>query len=750
VFHLTLEQSYSLLTMLAVTAAALIVTGYFYRRIYRHLLPSRWRILLALRCAAVLLVVLLLFRPVMSFEHDVPQRRHVIFLVDTSASMSIKDDGSGASRFDQARTRVLDWWGKLGKDFDLHLVEFSDRASPLSRPSDLAAIEPTGQATSLPRALAAAGQQDPRRDVAAVVLLTDGINNAAGDPVEAAHKLGVVVHTVGVGNSLRGSPSYRDIQVTGFECPEQLPVNNKARVKAFVDAVGYGGRVVKVILEEDGRAIDEAELVLDDAEGSQEVALQFVPTVRGRHTYTVHVPPAPEEKIIENNHRSLSVQVVDVKVRVLYIEGTLRAEYGALVDRFLSRDPDVEFCALVQTRPNVFSQRSNIPDLKLNGIPSDAATLEKFEVFVIGDLDSTYLKPPQMEAIKKRVRDGGGLLMLGGYHSLGPGGYAGTPLEEVLPVTVGERSVGQLTDPFLPVLTPDGRQHPIFANIAAFFPAPGAEPEMAGLPPLAGCVKVMGARPGATVLAAHPSATVPVGTPLPVLAVQPFGKGRAGVFTADTTRAWQQVPRALDQKSPFVRFWGQTVRWMANRSDEVKSGITARTDKGYVEPGGAVRVIAVVRDQEGEGADKAQVIAHLRTPQGKDEMLRLFLVPGPAGHYEATFEPKTSGTYEIAVDAHLGDAVLRADQLVIEVGRPNLEFDRLDLDEKTLTRIATETGGRYYHISTADRLVEELDRKEQNRHVFLEQRLYWPPLYWVLFVGLLAGEWILRRRYQLR
>jgi len=246
------------------------------------------------------------------------------------------------------------------------------------------------------------------------------------------------------------------------------------------------------------------------------------------------------------------------------------------------------------------------------------------------------------------------------------------------------------------------------------------------------------------------AATGAGGAPLPVLAVQPFGKGRAGVFTADTTRAWQQVPRALEQKSPFLRFWGQAVRWLANRSDEVSSGITARTDKGYVEPDAPVSVLAVVRDQEGEGANKAEVTARLKSPQGKDDTLRLFLVPGPAGHYEASFEPKSSGTYEIVVEAKLGDATLRAEKLAVEVGRPNLEFDRLDLDEKTLARIASETGGRYYHVSTADRLIDELDRKEQSRHVYLEQRLYWPPLYWALFVGLLAGEWVLRRRYQLR
>ena len=41
--------------------------------------------------------------------------------------------------------------------------------------------------------------------------------------------------------------------------------------------------------------------------------------------------------------------MVDNRIRVLYIEGTLRAEYGAIVQRFLSKDPDLEFCALVQS-----------------------------------------------------------------------------------------------------------------------------------------------------------------------------------------------------------------------------------------------------------------------------------------------------------------------------------------------------------------------------------------------------------------
>ena len=662
--------------------------------------------------------------------------------------MSTADDATGTTRFEQARTRVLDWSSRLKKDFDLHVLEFSERATPLDRPGDLERLKPTGEATSLTRAIVVGARVVPRRDVEAVVLFSDGIHNAAGDPVAAARKLGVVVHAIGVGNSLRNSPSYRDARVAELECSEQLPVNKRARITAHVGQAGLGGQVVKVILEEDGKPLDQAVIVLRDGDAPQPVAFQFVPTVKGRHTYTVRIPPVPEEKIAQNNHRSAVVQVVDSRIRVLYLEGTLRAEYGAFVQRFLSRDPDLEFCALVQTRPNVFVQRTNMEGLKLPGIPADAASLEKFDVVLLGDLDSSYWKREPMELLVQRVRAGAGLLAFGGYHSLGPGGYGGTALEGILPVLTGDRNIGQITDSFLPILTPAGRDHPIFANIGKFFPTSSSPPQAPGLPPLDGCVRVKGARPGALVLATHPGAD----GKLPVLAVQRVGKGRAAVFTSDTTRNWQQVPRAMDQESPFARFWGQLIRWLANRTADVKTeaGITARTDKAYYEPDSSITILAAVRNKEGEGTEQAGVVAQVKNPQGTTDTVTLAPVAGSAGSYQGSFEPKRPGTYEIMVEARLGATVLKAEETTAEVGRPNLEFDRLDLDDVLLSRIAAATGGRYFHISTADQLIGELDRKEKRRHVSLEQPLYFPRLFWVVFVGVLTTEWALRRRFQLR
>ncbi len=330
---------------------------------------------------------------------------------------------------------------------------------------------------------------------------------------------------------------------------------------------------------------------------------------------------------MENNQRSAVATVTEAGIRVLYIEGTVRPEFGAVVGRFLAKDPDLEFCAMYQSRPNVFQQRTNMAHPPRAAIPTDQETIDKFDVFILGDIDSSYFRPQQQEMLVKRIRAGAGLLMLGGYHSLGPGGYQGTPLGNVLPVALGNRDVGQLTDSFLPLLTPDGIHHPIFANIDGFFPTPQGPPKTGGLPPLDGCTHVGPARPGATVLATAPAAAAK----MPVLVVQPLDHGRTAVFAGDTTRKWQQGPRALNQDSPFLRFWGQTVRWLAGRNAnvETQAGIVASADKVYYEPGEPIRLSAIVRDKEGQGASHARVVATVRGPTGRVEEATLSAVTGP-------------------------------------------------------------------------------------------------------------------------
>lgn len=746
--EISLAHGASLISLIVVLVVATGLVTFFYYRKFGELKRGRWQLLLALRIVAICVVVLLLFQPVLRFYREEALRPTVVLLLDTSASMKISDDPTGIPRFVQARDKILRWSEALREHFRVTIIPFAERAGEPISAAQVGQLSPDGVATSLSRALVAASRSAPRSEMEAIFLLSDGIHNTARKPEEVSSRLAIPVYAIGVGASLKSDASYRDIQITGLDCPERMMLNNLARLKASVDAAGLAGRVVKVTFSEDERKIEEKELVLDEQPGAQEVLFEYRPTIKGRHVYKVRIEPLSEEKIVENNERSASALVVESQIKVLYLEGTLRPEYGALVDRFLSKDPNIQFYAMVQTRKNVFVKRTNMEGIDLSGIPSDEATLNEFDVFLIGDLDSSFLTPEQQAAIVKRVQNGAGLIMLGGYHSLGPGGYGATPIGQILPVELGDRQIGQITDAFLPELTPDGRQHPIFANIAHFFPGGSESNEPSPLPLLDGCTRVGAARPGATVLAVCPR------TPerMPVLATLPVDRGRTVVFTGDTTRNWQQVPRVLDQESPFLQFWGQLIRWSAGRSEQVeaKASVTASTDKASYEPDEPIHLSAIVRDARGEGTDKAKVTATIRAPSGAFDKVNLISTRGPGGHYSASYEPRFHGTLEIEVQAELENEKLQAEKLTVEVGRPYLEFEKLDLDEKLLSRIASDTGGRYAHISAADHLVTQLNETERKRRIFVEQPLFWPPLFWAVFVGALTLEWLLRRRYQLR
>ena len=63
-----------------------------------------------------------------------------------------------------------------------------------------------------------------------------------------------------------------------MNCPDSLMLNNKARISASIDGVNLAGRVIRVVLEDEGEALDEVELTLDEIEGGQEVEFEFRPT----------------------------------------------------------------------------------------------------------------------------------------------------------------------------------------------------------------------------------------------------------------------------------------------------------------------------------------------------------------------------------------------------------------------------------------------------------------------------------------
>ncbi|HID23906.1 MAG TPA: hypothetical protein EYP14_16110, partial [Planctomycetaceae bacterium] len=670
--------------------------------------------------------------------------------------MSVKDDPQGRARLEQAQQVLLEKERRLSDVFEISIYQFDAETRPLKRLGAVGMLAPNGSETNIAGALRTAVGGEKKSRLIAAVLFSDGIDNSGQDVVGTAKQLGVPIHVVATGYDLTGTDAGRDVSIAGVECADPLPRNTQARIMALVEARGLKGRVVQVELVEKDAVLATASLTLDDVEGVQRVELLFTPETKGRHEYTVRIPKLSDELIGQNNQHSVSTLVVDARLRVLYVEGGIRAEYGTLVGRYLARDPTLEYLAMVQTKPGLFIQRTNIPDWTERGIPSSEELLKTFDVFIIGDLDSRFLTTARMVLLEKLVRDEGkGLLMIGGEHSFGGGGYAGSPLAKVLPVEITNKA-DQITEPFRVKLTAAGRNHPIFTGITEYFEDHPVAADGPSLPDLLGCSLLERPKPSAEVLLVHPERGNEHG-PLTVLAVHPYGKGRAAAFAGDTTYRWYQVMQSLKESSPYIRFWGQLVRWLAGQEEEeaLEPGLRVNTDKGFYEPGETVRLEAVLIGEDGRGVNNAKLQAVFTSEATGDRKIRVPLVreADRAGAYVARFIPRHSALYHVEVTARLPDGTVppKGQQTIqIQVGRPSAEFDRLDLDEATLQGIAAATGGQYVHVARAGRLLESLVNEQRARRVLLEQPLYNPPLFWALCVGLVTTEWLLRRKYRLR
>ena len=81
-----------------------------------------------------------------------------------------------------------------------------------------------------------------------------------------------------------------------------------------------------------------------------------------------------------------------------------------------------------------YTPAANWRDASLHPFPLSHADLFAYEVVVLADGDAKALRRYGCEMLKDYVAQGGGVLFLGGYNSLGKGALPGTPLGDLLPV----------------------------------------------------------------------------------------------------------------------------------------------------------------------------------------------------------------------------------------------------------------------------------------------------------------------------
>ncbi|MFP4597093.1 MAG: VWA domain-containing protein [Persicimonas sp.] len=220
----------------------------------------------------ILMVALLAFALADPHLEDESVRgRHILLLVDNSASMAATDVSGGADRLDVARQKALEILKTVGPEDRVMLVAFNDQLQPLSpfvseasileQPIREIQIAATG--TSYEEALGFAADSLRDTENGHLVLLSDGsgVDEQDLEGFDFGENTSLRHHKIG--------ESEGNVAVTGFNVRRY--VANKLDYELFVQLKNYFDRPVEAELQihADGRMVDTKPLTLAPGETLQ-------------------------------------------------------------------------------------------------------------------------------------------------------------------------------------------------------------------------------------------------------------------------------------------------------------------------------------------------------------------------------------------------------------------------------------------------------------------------------------------------
>jgi len=687
--------------VIAACALAALGVGLLAIELFRAHRPRGVSVRVALSGAlAALGLLAAVLRPVSVVSTGTLVGPKVVVLADASRSIDLPGlDGTRRQSLERALAELQ----KRGNEVRLSLYSFG--IGPAEPVAPLAVgVSPTFRVkpvlgSDLAAALESVARAADERP-AAIVVLSDGRLDrpgevAPGDATRAAlGQLAIPVHTVGLAEAAPRDASIRRVLAAGAAVAHQ-PFSLRIEIGC---AGGLSCGDIPVIareLRDQGQPVMLASGVAHVVEGKATVELSMTVERAGARILEISIQPPEGDEIPENNRRFVSIDVGRDRVRVLHVAGRPTYDVRAL-RMWLKSDASVDVVAFFILRTHDSQVQASSDELALIPFPVDELFTEQlptFDAVVLQDFNAKpYGLDKHLKNLARYVKDGGGLIMVGGQGSFIGGHYADTALADVLPVELDKGRQASASDLawFSPHLTEAGRSAPVLAPLRALL---GDE-----LPDMPGANILGDARPGATVLMTHPVRRTPNGNPMPILALGESGSGRTMALAIDGShRLLFSDFAARDAGRAHGAFWDAMLGWLMRDPRfepaviDVKGGCIAGED--------TTLVLRPLSGQKGEATlrvvrlGSGDVVRERRTSlDGSGKPVELAAGTLDAGGYSAVVE--------IGAGAGKGPTTRR--DFACEKGGDEWADSRPDVAR--LQAIAAATGGKYVRAEAAGSL----------------------------------------------
>jgi hypothetical protein len=270
-------------------------------------------ILFSIRAMLVFFLAFLLLGPIVKQIHNLFEKPLFIVLQDNSASIRETTDSVTLNALQQKiaeAKNILE-----AKGYDASIQNLSGQ--------DIEKFQYNATTSDLNSALKRISNRYEGRNVAGVILVSDGLYNGGLSPLYADYNF--PVHTIGIGDTSQRA----DIAIRNIGYNKIAYQGNKFPLRAEIQVKNLKTQPVTVLLLKRGRVVDK---LTRNTTGNQLMTFDFSPLAdeQGIQKYDIQVEPNGDEYNKRNNRSSVFVEVVEGKKKILLIAAAPHPDIKAL------------------------------------------------------------------------------------------------------------------------------------------------------------------------------------------------------------------------------------------------------------------------------------------------------------------------------------------------------------------------------------------------------------------------------------
>ena len=302
---------------------ALIPAFFVFQKDRKRNIPVKW-LPAVFRFLTFFFTAVLLLAPGFSKEKNREEKPILIWLQDNSLSIqhALNKDSTAYQKKVEALFKEWD------KDYQVVPMAFGTQLEQDS------IFKYHQKSTNIDLGLSQVFEQYQDKNLAVIVLSSDGNFNEGANPIYTKYASLASVYTVGLGDSTRPI----DAAVNRIYANKVISLNSTFEVIADLSALKLNGLKTDVSLVHKGKVIAKAPVNINKDQFNTTVRFEVKATELGYQQYSVVLPMIGTEQNLQNNRMDITVEVIESQTKVLIWAASPHPDVFAIKDALADND----------------------------------------------------------------------------------------------------------------------------------------------------------------------------------------------------------------------------------------------------------------------------------------------------------------------------------------------------------------------------------------------------------------------------